>query len=124
MDRFGGAVCGLGMGMSNGRAAPGGALGVGGFDFDDASPHFPVAPDNPRGDSLYGLPSVGRGNGTIGSGGGGGPRGPRSAAEDSSGVDQLPVLFFFRVGGGTSDASGAPGVTATATATGCAGAYT
>jgi len=96
MDRFGGAVCGLGMGMSNGRAAPGGALGVGGFDFDDASPQFPPAPpDTLRGASLYGFPSVGRGNGTIGSGGGGGPGGPRSAAEDSSGVDQLPWFVLL-----------------------------
>ena len=35
---------GLGMGMSNGGVAPGGALGVGGFDFDDAST-VPAAPD-------------------------------------------------------------------------------
>jgi len=38
-------VRGLGMGMSNGGAAPGGVLGVGGFDFDDASPQFPAAPE-------------------------------------------------------------------------------
>jgi len=62
-------------------------------------------------------PSVGRGNGTIGSGAGGGPRGLRSAAGDSSGVDGLLGLFAFRVGGGD------PGATATATATGGAGAY-
>jgi len=87
MDRFGGAVRGLGMGMSNGGAAPGGVLGVGGFDFNDASPQFPAAPDTLHGDSLYGLPSFGRGNGTIGSGAGGEPGGPRSAGGDSSGVD-------------------------------------
>jgi len=67
MDRFDGAVRGLGMGMSHGSAAPG---GVGGFDFDDASPQFPAAPDTLRGDSFYGLSSVGRGNSTIGSGAG------------------------------------------------------
>jgi len=55
---LGGAVCGLVMGMSNGSAAPGGVLGVGGFDFDDASPQFPAAPDTLRGDSLHGLPAL------------------------------------------------------------------
>jgi hypothetical protein len=69
MDHFDGAVRGLGMRMSNGGAAPGGALGVGGFEFDDASPQFPAASDIFRGESLYGLPSAGRGNITIGSGG-------------------------------------------------------
>lgn len=123
MDRFGGAGRGLGMGMSNGSAAPGGALGVGGFEFDDASPQFPAASDILRGDSLYGLPSAGRGNGTIGSGAGGGPGGPRSATGDTSGVDELPGLFSsFRVGG-ANDASRAPGAAATATAAGGAGAY-
>lgn len=123
MDRFSGAGRGLGMGMSNGSAAPGGALGVGGFEFDDASPQFPAASDILRGDSLYGLPSAGRGNGTIGSGAGGGPGGPRSATGDTSGVDELPGLFSsFRVGG-ANDASRAPGAAATATAAGSAGAY-
>ena len=124
MDRFGGAGRGLGMGMSNGGAAPGGVLGVGGFEFDDASPQFPAASDILRGDSLYGLPSAGRGNGTIGSGAGGGPGGPRAAAGDPSGVDELPGLFSsFRVGGGAGDASRAPGAAGTATATGGSGAY-
>jgi hypothetical protein len=126
MDRFGGAVRGLGMGMSNGGGAPGSALCVGGFEFDDASPQFPAASDILRGDFLYGLPSAGRGNGTIGSGAGGGPSGPRSAAGNSSGVDELPGLFSsFRVGGGAGDASRAPGAAAAAaaTATGGAGAY-
>jgi hypothetical protein len=122
MDRFGGAGRGLGMGMSNGGAAPGGALGVGGFEFDDASPQFPAASDILRGDSLYTLPSAGRGNGTIGSGAAGVPGGPRSGG-DTSGVDELPGLFSsFRVGGGASDAGRVPGATA-ATTTGGAGAY-
>ena len=38
MGRFGGTVRGLGMGMSNRGGAPGGTLGVGRFEFDDASP--------------------------------------------------------------------------------------
>jgi len=122
MDRFGGAVCGLGMGMSNGSAAPGGVLDIGGFDFDDASPQFPAAPDTLRGDSLYGLPSFGRGNSTIGSGAGGEPGRPRSAAGDPSGVDGPPGLFSSVVGG-VGDASRAPGAAATATVTGGAGAY-
>ena len=42
--------------MNNRGAAPGSALGVGEFDFDDASPQFLAAPDTLRGDSLYGLP--------------------------------------------------------------------
>lgn len=124
MDRFGGAGRGLGMGMSNGGTAPGGALGVGGFEFDDASPQFPAASDILRGDSLYGLPGAGRGNGAIGSGATVGPGGPRSATGDTSGVDELPGLFSFRVGGGASDSSRAPGAATTATATGGAGAYT
>ena len=70
MDRFGGAVRGLGMGVSNGGAASGGALGAGGFDFDDVSPQFPAGSDTLRGDSPYSLPSVGSGNGAIGSGAG------------------------------------------------------
>jgi len=56
MDCLVGTVRGLGMGMSNGGAAPGSALGVGEFDFGDASPQFPAASDTLRGDSLYGLP--------------------------------------------------------------------
>jgi len=124
MDRFGGAGRGLGMGMSNGGAVHGGALGVGGFEFDDASPQFPAASDILRGDSLYSLPSAGRGNGTIGSGANGGPGGPRSATGDPSGVDELPGLFStFRVGGGAGDASRTAGATAAATTTGGAGAY-
>jgi len=51
MDRFGGTVKELGMGMSNGGGAPGGTLGVGRFEFDDASPQFPATSDVPRGDS-------------------------------------------------------------------------
>jgi len=121
MDCFGGAVRGLGMGMSNGSAAPGGVLGVGGFDFDDASLQFPAAPDTLRGDSLYGLLSFSRGNGTIGGGAGGEHGGPHSAAGDSSGVDGPPgSLSSF--GGGVGDASDAPGAAATPTVTG-AGAY-
>ena len=122
MDCFGGAVRGLGMGMSNGCAAPGGVLGVGAFNFDNASPQFPAAPDSLRGDSLYGLPSFGRGNGTIGSGPGGEPGGPRSAAGDSSGVDG-PPWWFSSFGGGVGDASRAPGAAATATVTGGPRAY-
>jgi len=38
MGRFGGAAQGLGMGMSNGGAVPGGALGVGGFEFEFTVP--------------------------------------------------------------------------------------
>jgi hypothetical protein len=83
MDRFGGAGRGLGIGLSNGGAAPGCALGGGGFEFDDASPQFPAASDILRGDSLYSLPSAGRGKDTIGSGAGGRSGGPRSVAEDS-----------------------------------------
>jgi len=56
MDCLVGTVRGLGIGMNNGGAAPGSALGVGEFDFGDASPQFPAAPDTLRGDSLYGLP--------------------------------------------------------------------
>jgi hypothetical protein len=77
MDRFGGAVWGLGMGMSNGGAAPGGALGVGGFEFDDVSLQFPAASYILCGDSFYTLRSAGHGNSTIGRGASGGP-GPRS----------------------------------------------
>ena len=125
MDRFGGAGRGLGMGMSNGGTAPGGTLGVGGFEFDDASPQFPAASDILRGDSLYGLPSAARGNGTIGSGAAAGPGGPRSVAGDASGVDELPGLFSsFRVGGGASDVSRTPGVTATSGAGPYASRYT
>jgi len=65
MDRFGVAVRELRIGVSNGGVTPGGALGVGGFDFDDVSPQFPAAPDTLRGDSLYGLFGVGRGNGMM-----------------------------------------------------------
>jgi len=71
MDRFSGAVRRLGMGMSNRGGAPGGTLGVGRFESDDASPQFPATSDVPRGDSLYSLPSPGRGNCMIGSGAGG-----------------------------------------------------
>ena len=60
--------------------------GVGRSEFDDASPQFPAASDILRGDSLY--PS--HGNGTAGSGAGGVPGGLLSAAEASSGVDELP----------------------------------
>ena len=121
-DRLGGAGRALGVGFSNGAIAPT-VLGVGGFEFDDASPQFPAASDILRGDSLYSLPSAGRGNGTIGSGAGGG-HGPRTTAGDTSGVDELPGLFSsFRVGGGASDANRAPGAATTATATGGAGAY-
>jgi len=50
--------------------------------------------------------------------------GHRSAAGDFLGVDELPGLFpSFRTGGVASDASGAPGVAMTATATGGAGMY-
>jgi hypothetical protein len=77
MDRFGGAVRVLGMGMSNGGAAPGGALGVGGFEFDDVSLQFPAASYILCGDSFYTLRSAGHGNSTIGRGASGGP-GPRS----------------------------------------------
>ena len=51
-----------------GGAAPGGALGVEGFNFDDESPQFPAASGILRGESPYSVPSAGRGNGTIGSG--------------------------------------------------------
>ena len=52
------------------------------------------------------------------------PGGHCSAAGDSLGVDQLPGLFLsFRVGGGASDASRAPGAAVTATATGGTGVY-
>ena len=67
MNRCGGAVRGLGIGMSNGGAAPGGTLGVGRFEFDDVSAQFPATPDPRHGD--YSLPGAGRGNGMIGSGG-------------------------------------------------------
>jgi len=73
IDCFGGAVRGLGTGISNGGTPPGGVLGVGGFEFDDASPQFPAASDILRGDSLYSLPSASRGNGTTRSGAGGEP---------------------------------------------------
>jgi len=75
-------------------------------------------------ETLYRLPSAGRGNGAIGSGAGGGPGGHRSAAEDSSGVDELPGLFpSFGVGGSASGASSAPGAAVTATATSGPGVY-
>jgi len=82
---------------------------------------LPAAPDTLRGDSPYSLPSVGSGNGAIGSGAGGGPDCPHLAVGGSSGVDGFLGLFSFGVGGGASDASRAPG--ATATATSCAGVY-
>ena len=92
-----------------------------GFEFDDASPQFTAASAILRGDSLYSLPSAGRSNGTIGSGG---PGGPRSAAGDSSGVDELPGLFSsFPVGGGAGDASRAPSGVVIASTTGGAGAH-
>jgi hypothetical protein len=90
---------------------------------DSSSTTVPAAFDILCGDSPYSLPSAGCGNGTIGSGGGG-PSGPRSAAGDSSGVDELPGLFSsFRVGVGAGDASCAPSAAATATSTRGAGAY-
>jgi len=52
MNRFSGAVRGLGMGISNGGAAFGGTLGVGRFEFDDASPQVPATSDIRRGDSI------------------------------------------------------------------------
>jgi hypothetical protein len=62
--------------------------------------------------------------GALGVGADGGHGGPRSAAGDPSGVDELSGLFSgFRVGGSAGDASRAPGVAATATATGGAGTY-
>jgi len=64
VDRFGGAVRGLGIGISNGGTSPGGVLGVGGFEFDDASPQFPAASDILRGDLPYSLSSASRGNST------------------------------------------------------------
>ena len=84
---------------------------------------LPAAPDTLRGDSPYSLPSVGSGNGAIGSGADGGPDCPRLAVGGSSGADGFLGLFSFGVGGGASDASRAPGATAiaTATATSCAG---
>jgi len=42
------------MGISHGDAAPGGALGVGGFEFDDASPQFPAASNILRTRSPFG----------------------------------------------------------------------
>jgi len=52
------------------------------------------------------------------------PGSHRSAAGDFLGVDELPGLFpSFRIGGGASDASRAPGAAMTATATGGAGVY-
>jgi len=81
-----------------------------------ARAQLPAAPDTLRGDSPYSLPSVGSGNGAIGSGE---DDCPRLAVGGSSGVDG----FSFGVGGGASDASRAPGATATATATSCAGVY-
>ena len=59
----------------------------------------------------------------IGSGAGGGPGGPRAAAGDSSGVDDLGCSPPSALVGLASDASRAPGVAATATATGGTGAY-
>jgi len=58
MDRFGGTVRGLGMGMSNGGGASGGTLGVGRFESDDASPQFPATSDVPCGDSLIASPAL------------------------------------------------------------------
>ena len=108
MDRLGGDAPGLGIGMSNGGAA----LGVGRFEFDNASPQYLATSYIYRGDSFYSLPSAGHRNGTNGSGASGGPGGhrTRSAAGASSGVDELLGLFStFRVGGGASDAPDAPG---------------
>ena len=76
IDRFSGAVRGLGTGINNGGTPPGGVLDVGGFEFDDASPQFPAASDILRGDSPYSLSSASRGNGTTGSGAGGDPMNP------------------------------------------------
>jgi len=99
---------------------------VGGSEFDDASPvqGSPLRPIS-FAEPLYILPTAGRGNCMIGSGAGRVPGGPRSAAEASSGVDELPWLFssIHVGGGGASDVSRAPGAAATATATGDAGAY-
>jgi hypothetical protein len=75
LKRHGGAGRGLGIGLSNGGAAPGCAFGVGGFNFDNGSPRFHTEPGILRGDSLYSLPSAGSGGGTIGSGAGGRPDG-------------------------------------------------
>jgi len=59
MDRFSGAVRGLGrMGMSNGGGAPGGTLGIGRFEFDDASPQFPATSDVLHGDSSIASPTL------------------------------------------------------------------
>jgi len=58
MDRFGDVVWGLGMGMSNGGGAPGGTLGVGRFEFDDASPQFPATSNLLRGDSSIASPAL------------------------------------------------------------------
>jgi len=42
IDHFGGAVRGLGMGISNGGAMLGGVLGVGGFEFDESPLCHPI----------------------------------------------------------------------------------
>jgi len=55
---FSGAVRGLGTDMSNGGGAPGGTLGVGRFEFDDASPQFPATSDVLRGDSSIASPAL------------------------------------------------------------------
>jgi len=124
MDRFGGTVWGFGTGMSNGGGAPGGTLGVGGFKFDDASPQFPAMSDIPRGDSAIASPSLAAATGWLEVVRVGGPGGHRSAAGDFLGVDELPGLFpSFRISGGASDASCAPGAVVTATSTGDAGVY-
>jgi len=112
MDCLVGAVRGLGMGMS--------MLEI---SISTTRAHSsPLRPIAFMATHSVASPSVGRGNGTIGSGAGGGPRGPRSAAGDSSSVDRL-LGFSFRVGGGAGNASGAHGATATATAAGGAGTY-
>jgi len=85
MERFGSAVWGLGLGMSNK-----GTLGVGGLEFDDASPQFPVASAILRVDSLYSLPSVCRVDDTIRRGTGKTSIG----CGNSSGVDELPGLSY------------------------------
>jgi len=63
---------------------------IGGLEFDDASPQFPVASDILRVDSLYSLPSVDRVDGTIRRGTGKTSIG----CGNSSGVDELPGLFY------------------------------
>jgi len=65
MDRFVGAVRRLGMGMSNGGGAPGGTLGVGRFDVDDASPQFPATSYVLRGDPSIASPALAAATGRL-----------------------------------------------------------